>query len=210
MAMSAGAGSLGGSAIGGAFGLAGSITSGVMAKNSAKKQMSFQRKMDNTKRRRDMIDLRAAGLNPILASGFSNTSPSGALAQVPDYGGAITKGMEAGSGTGLKVAQSKLLDAQTGAATEQERANKSLADKAAAEAILLQAGIPKAQLEAMGYQRLLDNAKIINNRTSAWDVKTAPGLLRQLNAHAGPGATIPQATERFRKWYFNEIKDGKK
>ena len=60
-------------------------------KSRAKDQMNFQREMSNTAYQRSMSDMRQAGLNPILASKLGGAStPSGAMAQVPDFGKAMS------------------------------------------------------------------------------------------------------------------------
>ena len=52
---------------------------------AAQKQMDFQERMSNTSHQREVKDLYAAGLNPILSSKYGGSStPGGALAQIAD------------------------------------------------------------------------------------------------------------------------------
>lgn len=70
--------------IAGLFGLASGIGTNVASAKQADNQMQFQERMSNTQIQRRMADLRAGGLNPILAGKHEASSPGGAMAQMKD------------------------------------------------------------------------------------------------------------------------------
>jgi hypothetical protein len=70
---------LGGLALG-AFGYKGAKDQNVASAAQAQKQMDFQREMSNTAIQRRMADLKAGGLNPILAGSKEASTPGGAMA----------------------------------------------------------------------------------------------------------------------------------
>ena len=120
------------------------------AKRSAKRQMEFQASMSNTSWQRGMADMKAAGLNPMLAYKMGGaSSPVGAMYTPQNVGTAATDGY-------LKGAQADQANAQVGL-TNQQR-NKVIAEieqvipaqveKMRQEGLLAQAGISVKEAEA--------------------------------------------------------------
>jgi len=64
--------------------MAGGALSGLLQGDQAKKNRQFQERMSSTSHQREVADLRAAGLNPILSAGGGASSPSGSMADMPD------------------------------------------------------------------------------------------------------------------------------
>lgn len=80
-------------ALAGAIG--GSLVTGLFSKSSAKDQMSFQQGMSDTAHQREVKDLKAAGLNPILSAKYGGAStPVGAGYQVPNIGDAVSSAFQ--------------------------------------------------------------------------------------------------------------------
>lgn len=94
---------------------------------SQQRQFDFQREMSNTAYQRAVADMRAAGVNPMLAAHVGGAStPSGGSSSVSSAGGSFRpSGRTSGSNWIASAAELQLLDAQTEkvrAETEETRA----------------------------------------------------------------------------------------
>lgn len=105
--------------IGAGLGLAGTLIANRSARQEAERNRQFQERMSSTSHQREVMDLRAAGLNPILSAHRGASTPGGDSADVRDLG----EGAQRGLASALAIRQAKadieLTEAQAAAANAQ-------------------------------------------------------------------------------------------
>lgn len=174
------AGAAAGAAMGGSLG---AIDANNAAEESTAKQMAFQERMSSTAHQREVADLKAAGLNPMLSANAGASSPQGASFTPQNVGESIQKGVNSAVGVAQALSQAKTADSQISLnkAAEVAKNTEALLNTSSAKQNELRSHVLELQMGAVKSRSEADQKQADWDKTLSDFNNTAGAIQRGLN-----------------------------